>query len=168
MKSRAYLMTTLIGMTLFYAPQASAQGGCMPFEMPAGPEYGNFITGVWTAEGTVYLGHKPMTVKMVVQDYGGMGLGQKGNTLVGTEVATYDFGNGNTFQTFITYVAVHNTDPSKFYLNATEKIIPKSGTGIFANATGTFTDHGTFGVSDWITMDGWALFRAVGVVCGVE
>lgn len=53
-------------------------------------------------------------------------------------------------------------------MNATEKIIPKSGTGIFANATGTFTDHGTFGISDWTTMDGWALFRMAGVICGVQ
>ena len=62
----------------------------------------------------------------------------------------------------------NNNDPDKFYLNAVETIIPGSGTGRFANATGTLTTHGNFGISDWITMDGWAIFTSHASVCGAS
>ena len=59
----------------------------------------------------------------------------------GTETALYDFGKEGTFRTTISYVVEHNNDPSKFYLNAVEMIVPGSGTGRFVRATGTITDH---------------------------
>ena len=149
-------------------PVAVAQKGCMVFDVPAGPETGNFITGRWFAEGPAFLGKDRVYVKIWVRDSGGDPRGKKGNNFQGTEVALYDFGNGDMFQTAISYVVEHNNDPSKFYLNAVEKIILGSGTGRFVHATGTITTHGPFGVSDWTTMDGWATFTSHGAVCGVD
>jgi hypothetical protein len=147
-------------------PTALAQKGCAALYFPAGPEYGNFITGVWNAEGPAFLGKEELYVKISVQDLGFSPVGKKGNTAKGTEIATYDFGNGNTFQTSITYVVEHNNDPDKFHLNAVETIMAGSGTGRFANATGTLATHGDFGVYDWVTMDGWAIFTSHGSLCG--
>jgi len=141
--------------------------GCAAFDIPAGPEYGNFISGVWKAEGPAFLGKEKLYAKISVQDFGFFPLGKKGNTAKGTEIAYYDFGDGNTFHTSITYTVEHNNDPDKFYLNAVETIIPGSGTGRFAKATGTITDHGSFGISDPVTMDGWAIFTSHGAICGV-
>jgi len=160
-------MAILVLAGLASVSTAMAQNGCMAFSVPAGPESGNFITGIWTAEGPAYLGHKAVNVKISVLDYGGLGVGKKSNTFKGTEVATYDFGDNNTFQTFITYVVEHFNDPSKSYLNAVENIVPGSGTGMFANATGTMTTHGAFGILNE-QMDGWALFRTDGAICGIK
>jgi hypothetical protein len=149
------------------APVAQAQNGCMPFYLPAGPESGNFITGYWYAEGPVFLGKEELYVKVSIWDNGdGRGLGKKGNTFKGTERALYDFGNGDTFSTTISYVVEHNNDPDKFYMNALENIVPGSGTGRFKGATGQIADHGPFGISNWVTMDGWAVFTAHGTICG--
>lgn len=153
-------------MGLLGTPAALAQKGCAAFYIPTGPEYGNFITGVWKAEGPAFLGKEDLYVKVSVQDLGYFPLGKKGNTAKGAEIATYDFGSGNRFQTSIEYVVVHNNDPDKFYLNAVETIIPGSGTGRFAKATGALTTHGDFGITDWATMDGWAFFTSHGSVCG--
>jgi hypothetical protein len=149
-------------------PWAQAQNGCMPLYLPPGPETGNFITGYWYAEGPVFLGKEVLSVKIYVWDNGGVGMGKKGNNYQGTETSFYDFGNGDTFWTTISYVVQHNNDPDKFQMDAIEKIVPGSGTGRFKGATGQLSDHGTFGISDWGTMDGWALFTARGSICGVR
>jgi hypothetical protein len=175
MKSLAFWKSQRLGifigclaiMALVYPPTALAQG-CAAFDIPSGPEYGNFNTGIWYAEGPAVLGHEAMFVKISVQDLGAFPLGQKGNTMKGTETAVYDFGSGDTFQTAISYVVEHNNDPAKFYLNAVEKIIPGSGTGRFAGATGNITTHGAFGISDWVTLEGWAFFTSHGSVCGAK
>ena len=154
-------------LALVCTPSALAQKGCEPFYVPAGPEYGNFITGIWYAEGPAFLGHEQLYVNLLVQDLGYLALGEKGNTAKGTESAFYDFGKAGSFRTSISYVVEHNNDPDKFYMTAVETIIMGSGTGRFAGATGTFTDHGSFGISDWITMDGWSIFTTHGSICGV-
>ena len=162
------IFTAFLAMiAMVCSPAALAQKGCTAFDMPAGPEYGNFISGVWYAEGSAFLGHEQLYVKISVQDHGGFVLGKKGNVAKGTEDALYDFGHNDTFRTTISYVVEHNNDPDKFYLNAVETIIPGSGTGRFAKATGTITDHGSFGISDPVTMDGWAIFTSHGAICGV-
>lgn len=149
-------------------PVAFAQKGCMVFDMPAASKTGNLITGKWYAEGPAFLGRDPVYLKIFVRNTGGDPLGKKGNNFQGTEVALYDFGNGDMFQTDISYLALHGNDPSKLYLNAVGKIILGSGTGRFVHATGTITTHGPLGVSDGTTMDGWATFTSHGAVCGVD
>jgi hypothetical protein len=164
---RALLFIVLFSLiAMVCTPAALAQKGCAAFDIPAGPEYGNFATGVWKAEGWASLGHEHLYVKISVQDLGGSTLGKKGNVSKGTELAFYDFGNGDTFQTLVSYVVEHNNDPDKFYLNAVETIIQGSGTGRFAKATGTLTDHGPFGISNLDTMDGWAILTTHGSICG--
>jgi hypothetical protein len=166
--ARIFTFLVLLAMiACLCTPVAVAQKGCMVLDIPAGPETGNFQTGIWYAEGPAFLGREPAYVKIFVRDSGGDPRGKKGNNFQGTETALYDFGKGDMFQTAISYVVVHNNDPSKFYLNAVEKIIPGSGTGRFLHATGTITTHGPFGISDWNTMDGWATFTSHGAVCGV-
>jgi hypothetical protein len=164
-------LVVMVGLLALFAvvctPAAPVQGGCAAFYVPAGPETGNFITGIWQAEGSVFIGQEELYVEVSVQDDGGFGLGKKGNAYKGTEVATYNFGKSGSFQTEITYVVEHFNDPDKGYLNAVETIIPGSGTGRFSNATGRFTTHGEFGVSDLETMDGWASFTTHGAICGV-
>jgi hypothetical protein len=105
-----------------------------------------------------------------------MGMGKKGNTFKGTQIAFYDFRADSTsttsigtFQTTMTYVVEHNNDPAKLYMNAVETITPGSGTGRFSGATGTFSDHGTFGISNGPNPgDGWAIFTTHGAICGAR
>jgi hypothetical protein len=166
--TRVVIVTALLAMVaVVCTPNALAQHGCAALYVPEGPETGNFISGVWYAEGPIFIGHEELHVKVTVQDYGGFGLGKKSNTYKGKEEALYDFGDGNTFRTAITYVVEHFNDPDKGYLNAVETIIPGTGTGRFSNASGQFTTHGEFGVSDPKTMDGWATFTTHGAICGV-
>ncbi len=82
----------------------------------------------------------------------------------GAEKGAYDFGNGDTFKTSVTYVVQHMNDPEKFQASFIEIIVPGSGTGRFLNATGTITDHGPFGIS--IYPEGWASFTKHGTICG--
>lgn len=166
---RLVIFTAVLAMmAVVCTPAVLAQKGCAAFDMPAGPEYGNFITGFWYAEGHAFLGHEQLYLKISVWDTGGSVRGQKGNVMKGTETALYDFGKEGTFRTTISYVVEHNNDPSKFYLNAVEMIVPGSGTGRFVGATGTITDHGPFGISNSETMDGWAIFTSHGAICGAS
>jgi hypothetical protein len=163
------LIIAVSAMLVFVCmPAAVAQNGCAPFYMPPGPlgsETGNFITGVWTAHGQAFLGHQPFSIEIVFQDsFTSVLLGKGGNTLQGEEKGIYDFGNGDTFKTTVTYVVQHRSDPGKLHMNAVEIIVPGSGTGRFLNATGTITDHGPFGVSTY--PDGWASFTKHGTICG--
>ncbi len=155
-------------MAVVCSSSALAQDACAAFYVPPASESGNFITGKWYAEGDAILAHQQVYVKISVQDYGGMGVGKKQHVYKGKEAGFYDFGNGDTFRTSISYVVEHFNDSTKWYLNAVETIVPDSGTGRFAEATGHFTDHGTFGVSNWATMDGWSLFTKHGEICGIE
>src|SRR6516164_726059 len=136
--TRVVMFTALLAMmAMMCTPAALAQKGCVAFNIPAGPEYGNFITGFWYAEGSAFLGHEQLYLKISVWDAGGSVRGQKGNIMKGTETALYDFGKDGTFRTTISYVVEHNNDPDKFYMNAVEVIMPGSGTGRFVGATGT-------------------------------
>jgi hypothetical protein len=140
--------------------------GCMPVYIPPGLETGDFTTGIWVAEGPVYIGGTEYHVSVWVQDNGGGFVGKAGQTYKGTETAIYDFGNGDTFTTFVSYVALRQNDPSKWALNATERIV--SGTGRFIAATGMLADTGYYGLDDPDSTTGWAYFAIHGAICNVE
>src|SRR4051812_4588616 len=100
--TRVVIVIGLLTMAAAMCPPAAlAQSGCAAFYIPAGPETGNFLTGLWFAEGPAFIGHEQLHAEVSVQDWGGSGLGKKSNTYKGTETAKYDFGKGNTFQTAI-------------------------------------------------------------------
>ena len=52
-------------MAVVCTPAVLAQKGCAAFDMPAGPEYGNFITGFWYAEGHAFLGHEQLYLRFL-------------------------------------------------------------------------------------------------------
>ena len=97
--TRIVIVTALSAMVaVMCTPTALAQHGCAAFYIPTGPETGNFISGVWYAEGPVFIGHEELHVKVTVQDSGGFGLGKKSNTYKGKEEALYDFGEAIAFE----------------------------------------------------------------------
>lgn len=62
----------------------------------------------------------------------------------GTELATFDFGEGNTVELLTEYTAEHLSNPAKvFHINEIGTI--GNGTGRFAKAYGHFSSQGVFG-----------------------
>jgi hypothetical protein len=165
-KSRV-VWATIAAFVMLLSVPAAAQNGCTPFKVPPAPEWGDFITNIWYSNGDVFIAGEKFDLNLTIWSVDFRMVGKKGNTSQGVEKALYDFGAAGTFQTEIRYVIQHNNDPSKWYMTATETIIPDSGTGRFKGVTGHFADQGSFWLTDPERLEASGLFVTHGAICGV-
>jgi hypothetical protein len=172
MKPFLYSVAVILLITL--AAPAAGQNGCSPFNIPAGPEWGDFTSNIWHTGGEVMIAGAPREVVVTIYPTNEWPAlrGQPAHVMQGTEYAEYDFGDYGSFITDISFVVQHN--PGKWYestMTATEIIRPGTGTGIFENATGHFSDQGVFWLTEPIdpeVLAGSGIFVTHGAICGVK
>lgn len=149
-----------------------AQEQCVPF---GGTIYGWHNAPAWYGVGNFTVGRNAMYGKVVDPN---TGFTDMGDIWLGTEEATFDFGNGNKITLMTDFVTEHETDAAGgsgvFHVNETGYFA--KGTGRFKNAWGRFNLQGPFGwgvrLPDNVhpgTNDGlfW-IGQYVGTICGVR
>lgn len=162
----------LFTLTLLLGTFALAQEQCVPF---GGTIYGWHNGPSWFGVGDFTVGKNVMHASVADPN---TGLTRMGDIWLGTEEATFDFGNGNVVTLMTDFVTEHMNDSAStsgvFHVNETGYFA--RGTGKFKNAWGRFSLQGPFGpgvkLPDSIhpgTNDGlfW-IGQYFGSICGVE
>jgi hypothetical protein len=119
---------------------AAANDRCVPF---GGTGYG-WATDNWYVTGDFVIGHKVRHANVVVVN---IGFSDNGGVSTGTEISTFDFGNGNTFQTKQDFVVQHLNDVLTDFgvFDVQESGTFFKGTGIFKGIYGHWVADGPFG-----------------------
>ena len=160
-----------IGALVLLAPAAEAQERCVPF----GGTMFLWHTDNWYGVGDLSVGRKVMhadlvdiNTSIVFGDY----------IWTGTEMATFDFGHGNRFQTPIEFIAEHVNDSvsASGVFHISEIGTLTKGTGMFKNTYGHYIMQGPFGpnvkLPDNIQpapgADMFGIVQYHGTICGIK
>ncbi len=130
-------------IAFFFMSLASsfAQDNCVPF---GGTIYGWHNGKTWYGEGNFTIGRKTLHANVVDVNTGNS---KQGDMWLGTETATFDFGNGDKLDLMTEFVTEHQTDAVSaaglFHVNEIGYFA--NGQGKFKNAWGRFASQGPFG-----------------------
>lgn len=121
-------------------PSGRAQENCVPF---GGTVYG-WHTDNWYGTGEFLVDRKSRRGN-IVDVY--TGFFDNGGVATGTEIATFDFGNGDTFQLKVDFIVEHLNDSltSNGVFDVRENGTFTKGTGMFKGAYGHWIMEGPFG-----------------------
>ena len=130
------------GVLFLIAPPAQAQALCQcePF---SGTIYAG-ATDTWHMVGDFTIGKKVYHATILVANTSFI---DDGDTWLGTETWTWDFGRGNTVQVMTHFVTEHMTDAASDsgVFHVIEQGTFVNGTGIFKHAYGNLLAEGPFG-----------------------
>jgi hypothetical protein len=133
-----------IGVLILIAPPAQADGQCQcePF---SGTLYG-WNTGDWHAVGDITIGNKVYHATLLVVNTSFI---DNGDTWLGSETWTFNFGGGNTIQLMTHFVGEHVSPTDAVYQTGIYHVIElgtfTNGTGVFKHAYGNLISPGPFG-----------------------
>jgi len=163
-------MATVLFVTAMAFP-AVAEDHCIPF---GGTVYG-WATDNWYATGDFVIGNKVRHANIVIVN---TGFFDNGGISTGTEIGTFDFGHGNTFQTKADFSVQHLNDAltDSGVFDVRENGTFFKGTGIFRGVYGHWVNDGPFGpnvkLPDNIHPDPAAslywIGRYHGTICGLR
>ena len=128
-----------IAVLVLTAPPAQAEDQCQcnPF---SGTLYG-WNTGDWHAVGDITIGNKVHQATTLVVNTSFV---DDGDTWLGTEAWTFNFGGGNTIQLKTHFVTERMTDASGVF-HVIEVGTFTNGTGVFKHGYGNLISSGPFG-----------------------
>ena len=165
-----------IGVVFLIALPAQAQGQCQ-YEPFSGMIYAG-LTDTWHSVGDLTIGKKIYHATIVTATTSFI---DDGDTWLGTETWTFDFGRGNTIQLMTHFVAEHITDAASEYgvFHVIELGAFANGTGVFKHAHGSLFAEGPFGpgvtIPENITLPPEAagaswywVGPSQGMICGVD
>jgi hypothetical protein len=160
-----------MGALLLIAPTAQAQGNCVPV---SGTIY-FWFTDTWHGVGDFTIGRNASHPDILSVN---TSFFDDGYVWRGTEKWTLDFGNGDTIQSKMRFVAEHVNDAvsASGVFHITEVGTFNHGTGLFKNAYGSLTIQGPFGPN--VKLPGkiqpppdsimFAVAPSQGMICGLN